>query len=343
MYEGLPFSVYHITKRMRHHGNRAGYNQLLGHVPSANVAWAADTALGRLTNGVTRRGLRPLSGSAWYGAAGLYAELRTAALARRVHASLVHVMYGEDLLGLSKRLIGPKRRLIGTFHQPPERIEQLIRARVFKQCDAIIVLDDQNADWWRDQVPIPIHPLSLGLDTEWWSPGDRPRGQRVVFVGNHLRDFEALCAAATHFGGRVGFDAVVPKDRAEALREVPGLTTHVGISDEALRELYRSAAVMFLPLRGASASNSILQAMACGCPIVATDLPSIRRCTGPDGVFAPRGDVSAHVRALAEVLKSERLPRLSDAAWLRSADYAWPLVGQRHLDVYREVMARGAA
>ena len=331
--------VRHITKRMPHHGARAGYNQLLHHVPSNGIVWSSATGAGRWANGVTRRMMRPLTGSTWYGLAGTYAELRAAARARLGSKCLVHVMYGEDLLGLSRVFLGSRHRLIATFHQPPERFVQLVSWRIPSQLDAVIILDSAYEDWWRSQLTSPVYALSLGLDTEWWSSGGEPRRDRVIFVGSHLRDFSTLQAAVRHLGGRVGFDVVVPRDRANALRGWPGVTVHIGISDEALRTLYRSAAVMFLPLRGASASNSLLQAMACGCPVVATDLPSVRSCLGNEaGALAPLGDAEAHVRVLEKVLESPQRGVMSEAARRRGGFYSWMNVSRRHREVYQQVL-----
>jgi glycosyltransferase involved in cell wall biosynthesis len=72
---------------------------------------------------------------------------------------------------------------------------------------------------------------------------------------------------------------LVAVTRPRCLRELeglPGVEARAEVADDELRELYRRASALLLPLRDAVANNSILEAIACGLPVVTTDVGAVR-------------------------------------------------------------------
>ena len=111
-----------------------------------------------------------------------------------------------------------------------------------------------------------------------------------------------------------------------------------GLDDEALRELNRSAAVLFLPLREAAA-NALLEAMSSGLPVVTTDRPATRESAGDCSVYFEPGSVPQAVSGLAEFLRSDRLRvRLGQACRERAARHLWETVARRHTQLYEGVL-----
>ncbi len=329
-----------ITKPMAHHGLRAGYNVLARYLEPDIVVRAAATPWGRTVNSVTRRGFRYLTGVEWYGAAGLLAEARAALHAGVRHApTVIHVLYGEDLLWALPYLTGPQTRVVATFHQPPERFERLVRRLDHvRALDAVIALDPNNADRLESIAAGRVHTMTLGVDTDYWHPGPSRHPRRVLFVGNHLRDFDLLSAVVQRLAPQgVTFDLVVPATRRDQLRALPSTTLHTGIPDEALRTLYQDATLLFLPLRGGSANNAVMQALACGTPIVATDIPGLRSYVPASaGDFAPLGDVDAHLRAVLRLLEDPAAARSTQAAArARGEQMGWAHVALRHRALYK--------
>jgi glycosyltransferase involved in cell wall biosynthesis len=80
--------------------------------------------------------------------------------------------------------------------------------------------------------------------------------------------------------------------------------------------------------------------MACGTPVVATNTEGLRDLVidGVDGALAPWGDADAFA---AKVVDQLRRPRRISRRRLReiSANYAWPNVAPRYVEVYRAVLA----
>ncbi|MEQ9504185.1 MAG: glycosyltransferase [Deltaproteobacteria bacterium] len=323
--------LYLVTKRMPHHKTRAGYNQLVRHLDADAVVTAPSGRLWRMAGAATRRLWKPFTRTAWYGAPSLVAELELALRARRA-PGVVHVMYGEDLL-LATGRIDPRHKVIATFHQPPERFDALVRTpRVWSQLDAVIVLDDHNEAVWSARVP-RVFRLTLGVDVDYWRPGGA-RGRHVLTVGNHLRDFDLLLAAVARRPD-LEFDLVIPEAVGRRFAGYDHVRCHHDISDASLLELFQSAGVLFLPLRGGSASNTVLQALACGLGVVTSAYAGASTYLD-DAVarFAPAGALDAHLDALDAALADPVDPAIARA---RAETMSWAAVAERHREVYAAV------
>ena len=81
----------------------------------------------------------------------------------------------------------------------------------------------------------------------------------------------------------------------------------------------------------------MIEAMACGCPIVASDIAPFREVTGGAAILAPSDDVPRFAAALREIVGSgERRQSLSQQALGRSAAFSWDRCAEETLAVYRE-------
>src|SRR2546429_582480 len=104
---------------------------------------------------------------------------------------------------------------------------------------------------------------------------------------------------------------------------------------------YRSSDVYLCPTTRASFGVTLLEAMACGTPLVVSDIPAFRDVAAESGaVFVPPRDPEAwgkHVNDLIENPEQrEGMMALGRAVAER---HAWPLISQRVLDVYKRVLA----
>lgn len=88
--------------------------------------------------------------------------------------------------------------------------------------------------------------------------------------------------------------------------------------------------------------NAIVEAMACGAPVVCTDFPAATEIItdGEDGLLVPRGDVKAAADALRRVLADAQLrARLSQAARQRAAAFDNRRVARVYDELFRQVLA----
>jgi glycosyltransferase involved in cell wall biosynthesis len=109
---------------------------------------------------------------------------------------------------------------------------------------------------------------------------------------------------------------------------------------ETLRVFYRAAAAFAFPSLYEGFGLAPLEAMACGTPVVASNLPSLVEAVGeaaelvsPDNVF----DIARGIRDV--LLDLERRNALSVAGLAQAGRFHWDHTAQQVLDIYREIKA----
>ncbi len=140
---------------------------------------------------------------------------------------------------------------------------------------------------------------------------------------------------------------------ADALRRLVGadLRPHVEllgeISEADKAAFLRSVDVYCAPnLLGESFGVVLIEALAAGAPIVASDLDAFARVLdgGSAGVLVPRGDAAALGEVLGDLLADpERRARLTARGAEVARAYDWPVLAARILAVYETVVPQGSA
>ena len=121
----------------------------------------------------------------------------------------------------------------------------------------------------------------------------------------------------------------------------------VGAVDERQKPRYHASADIFVApaTRGESFGIVLLEAMAAGLPVVASDIAGFRSVVkdGRQGRLVPPGDAFAMVDAIGPLLDNANLRRAMAAEGRATADeYDWPVVTRRIEAVYREVLRTGS-
>ncbi len=105
----------------------------------------------------------------------------------------------------------------------------------------------------------------------------------------------------------------------------------------------RGADVVCAPsIHGESFGVVLLEAMAAGTPVVASDLPGYRTVAtdGVDAVLVPPGDAGALAEGLRAVLGDRRLAEaLSAAGEARAAELSMDRLAERYLDLFASLLA----
>jgi glycosyltransferase involved in cell wall biosynthesis len=179
-----------------------------------------------------------------------------------------------------------------------------------------------------------------------------PRGRFILMVGTleprKGHDLLLRAVAAAHVEDvRIVF-AGPTAGRAEELRALAqrlGLGDRLEIlgrvDDAVLAGLYRDAALLCMPSYGEGFGLPVLEALAVGLPVVASDLPAVREVADGAAVLVEPGDVPELSSALARALADEQLrARARRLGPERAAAFTWESVAAATIDAYRSVLQR---
>ncbi|MEN9798556.1 MAG: hypothetical protein RL653_2252 [Pseudomonadota bacterium] len=105
----------------------------------------------------------------------------------------------------------------------------------------------------------------------------------------------------------------------------------------AIAGLYRGAAAVLLTSDGEGFGLPVLEALACGAPVVASDLPTVREVGGVHVDHVPREDVEAWARAVTPHLRHGSAPevRAQRAAW--AGRFSWEAQARVVQQAYRRL------
>ena len=110
---------------------------------------------------------------------------------------------------------------------------------------------------------------------------------------------------------------------------------------EAVPTIYHRADVFVSPTYAEGFSNTVLEAMSSGLPVVGAAAVGVVDCLrdGDNGLLHPPGDVPALTHALRRLLADEALrTRLAETALAEvRRKYAWPTVARQITDVYEQL------
>jgi len=302
-----------------HHAKRSGYHP---------IAEGLGLALPAYTQ------LIPATISRWIAGKELDVAYQVALALKIAHRDCLLITNGDDNL----KLIVNIRRVTSipvyaVFHHTPSTLEQIL-------ADTPPLLVDGAICVARCQVPViqRIAPpgrtwfVPHGVDTEYFTPRTALSNQpSVLCAGVHQRDFDTLRKSADlimRAVSAVSVRLIAPRAYLPPELNLGPVKLITDVSDKQLLEEYRRAWVVLLPLKDSTANNSLLESMACGRPIVASDIGGVRDYAGVEcGALCAPGDAHAHAAATIDLLLDPmRREAAGRAARAKAQAFAWPAI-----------------
>jgi glycosyltransferase involved in cell wall biosynthesis len=264
-----------------YHMPHSGYETLLNFVERPNIICVEDfPRISRLLYPLRPLRILPKSYSSW----------RAELAALKASGGILHHLYAEDTLWISSLGRKARRPIVATFHRPPKILNATMPffwRRTARRLGGIVVLSPEQLAFFRAtcgsaKTQVSLIPHGIDVDHFGFNQKDRS-GDLVIAVGNYLREYDTLIKAMKIVSGSAPRLRLVLVS-VSASRVGVGTTNvllHARISDEALLRYYRQASFMVLPLTSMAASNTMLEAMACGMPVI---------CPGFESAFFYMGE-----------------------------------------------------
>jgi glycosyltransferase involved in cell wall biosynthesis len=198
-----------------------------------------------------------------------------------------------------------------------------------------------------------IHVTPNGL-TRLPEPAGTPLGGEpfILAVGTlEPRKGHEVLINALAASGLAGVGLVFAGPTAGRADELERLARQLGIGerlrilgrvdDALLAGLYRDAKLLCMPSFGEGFGLPVLEAMAAGLPVLASDLPAIREVADDAAVLVAPGDVDALAAAITDLIGDQQLTtRLRQNGHKRASAFTWDATAQATVRAYIAALAK---
>jgi glycosyltransferase involved in cell wall biosynthesis len=241
----------------------------------------------------------------------------------------------------------------GPFGFLLETYKKLFLKWVLKSAAKIICLSESQKRLIASKYALPLESIAVipnGVAKEYFV-GKRTKQNPVphlLFVGRLAaqKNLSLLIEAVSQMQTSALLDIVGEgelRENIETLIQKYGLHNvklHGQKTGRELLELYKSADIFVLPSLKEGVSLAMLEALAAGLPVVASDLPEIRPILGECGVLIQEPTATNYAKALDILLSNgETMQNLSTLSVQKAHSYSWENVLNSIEDVYKGILS----
>jgi phosphatidylinositol alpha-mannosyltransferase len=228
----------------------------------------------------------------------------------------------------------------------------------------IAVSEPARAFFNRYFPDFPLRVIPNGVDTDVYRPGLSPirhlrdeyvnvlfvgRLEKRKGVGDLLRGFEFLRARVANTRLIIVGDGPL-RGRVESFisrPRVPDVVLSGYVPDTVLPRYYSSADIFCAPSTGSESFGIVLlEAMAAGLPVVATEVPGYMSVVEPGKdslTVRPKGWAELGAALVILARDAELRRRMGEAGHAKAQAYSWQAVAKQVIEVYQEARAAAIA
>lgn len=320
-----------VQHRSPHHSGYSGYAQLINYLGDVEVVSGTSFVPQRLAKFI--KNSTP-QGFGLYESSSVHKNVQL--LQKQLFSNeklLVHYLNGERDIRQAINWSTNRVKSVATFHKPEAVLRKTItNTKYLQKLDGAIAVGSNQVDFLKEWLQNDnVVYIPHGVATTFFTPDFSKRKENsILFVGQHLRDFEALNYAIPRLIAKIPTIEITIVLKKEFQKMVTSTASNVhifsGVNDEKLRDMYQSATLLFLPLQDVTACNSILEAMACGLPIITTDLEGNRGygLNEENSVLVSKNENKAYVDNVIELLRNEtQINIFSNNMVANAQQYEW--------------------
>lgn len=218
--------------------------------------------------------------------------------------------------------------------QSPVDWNERIRRMLFRRLDCIFVVSKDQARWLRPRIggSTAIIPLPMAIDLDMFCRRDASDGEYIMLVDGALRDYDTLSQAILHMNPQppkliVAHRLPLSEEKKLHLSRVEAngvdVRTISRASGKLLNQLYERSQVVVVPVKKSSQPvglTALLEAMAVGCPIIATSGAWLEEYASPgrEALMVPPSDPASLAEAMSQIYIDQDLRReLGQQAMIR--------------------------
>lgn len=261
------------------------------------------------------------------------AELYSLLQKHSAEKNIVHFLNGErDIrhLGFLKREFS-NTKFIATFHKPPAILKKKIpNPAVLQMLDGAIAVGANQVDFLKDWLQLEnVTYIPHGVDTQFFVPDtSKKKINTLLFVGQHLRDFKTFNKTVPKLAAQIEnlkIKAVVHPAYSGKIKPHNCINILTNIDDLELRALYQEVTLLYLPMLDSTACNSLLEAMACGLPIITSNVGgNPNYLDGTSNVMVESRDIVGFINDTIALLRDEsRLTEMGKSSRDRAMEFEW--------------------
>ena len=331
------------------HNERSGYGrQLAEHVPGAEFL---STERGEPRSGLPlffSRAARRFAFTRWYLGGNAVLEWKAVRRLWKGFDGVVHSMWADHDLGYIDLFLDKRRhKFCGTFHNCSDDFRHTIRYRSrLRNFDAVILVSETQRTFFLEAgVPDEkIHVVLLGVDAEYFVPAQVQKPSplfTVISVGGYRRNFPLLRKVCERLANtrNIRFKIIAPESRRLLFSDLSNVEFHSGLNDAEVLAAYQSASCLLHTAENATANTALLEAMACGLPVVAERVGGIPEYVSAEfALLVEPGEDATLAGAIRELAQSPALHAgMRIEARKHAETLAWPQVAGRMIKIYQSL------
>ncbi|MFD1571297.1 glycosyltransferase family 4 protein [Halorubrum laminariae] len=224
----------------------------------------------------------------------------------------------------------------------------------FEAADVVLCYTDTDRKRLeKKNIGTDLEVIHNGIDCTRFTPNNGTSKKQILFVGR-LKPGKGVDDLVQSFGELsedypgwelhiVGDGPLLPdlKEEAEQLGVSSSVTFHGEVPNERLPHLYQTASIFTLPSYSEGLPRTVLEAMACGTPVVTSELEQLQALVKDAGLTAPAGEPQKLASALANLVENPRMRREFGSIGRERVEenYSWEDTVRQTTEVYKELLA----
>lgn len=230
-----------------------------------------------------------------------------------------------------------------------------------KKAAHMIAVSEQTACDLRNILHVPAERITVihdGVRRDIYGPEKQPGEFQYLQENYHVQPLYVMAASARNWQTKnlpvalaaldlarqisgIDFSVVVfgPKEGLNKIGSLPSNVLAVGhIPAPDLAMLFRNAHAFIAPSLYEGFGLPVLEAMSCGCAVIASNRGALPEITGSGGQIFEPFDIAAIAHAVAQLLcDQDALERRRNSALQRAAHFSWERAARETLRVYHHV------